>query len=82
MSLQERLNAYRAEFERKLPAEKLSIVHRATEDLRNSGILDRVIKVGDVIPEFVLLNQRGEKVSSAELHGRGPLVLTFYRGVW
>lgn len=82
MSLQERLDAYKASFQSKVPPDRLAIMHRATEDLRNSGILDRVIKVGAAIPEFVLPNQRGEKVSSADLHSRGPLVMTFYRGVW
>jgi len=38
--------------------------------------------VGAPIPEFTLPNARGEKVSSADLHSRGPLVMTFYRGVW
>jgi hypothetical protein len=39
MTLQERLNAHKAEFESKVPPEKLAIMHRATEDLRRSGIL-------------------------------------------
>ncbi len=82
MTLQERLDAYKADFQKKVPADKLAIMHRATEDLRQSGILERVIKVGAAIPEFVLPNQRGEKISSSALHSRGPLVLTFYRGVW
>jgi len=82
MKLQEKLDAYKAEFEKKTPPDKLAIMHRATEDLRKSGILDRVIKVGERMPEFVLPNVRGEKVSSAELLRRGPLVVTFYRGVW
>jgi len=82
MKLQEKLDAYKAEFEKKMPPEKLAIMHRATEDLRKSGISDGVIKVGERMPEFVLPNVRGEKVSSAELLRRGPLVVTFYRGVW
>jgi hypothetical protein len=82
MKLQEKLDAYKAEFESKTPPDKLAIMHRATEDLRKSGILDGVIKVGDRMPEFVLPNVRGGKVSSAELLRRGPLVVTFYRGVW
>jgi len=82
MTLQERMNAMRETFERTLSPEKRDIRHRATEDLRRSGILDRVIKVGAPIPEFTLPNARGEKVSSADLHSRGPLVMTFYRGVW
>jgi len=82
MTLQERMNAMKETFERTLSAEKRDTRHRATEDLRRSGILDRVIKVGAPIPEFTLPNARGEKVSSADLHSRGPLVMTFYRGVW
>ena len=82
MTLQERMNALKETFERKLPAEKSDIMHRATEDLERSGILDRVIKVGAPIPEFTMPNARGEKVSSAGLLSRGPLVMTFYRGVW
>src|ERR1700730_9285301 len=82
MTLQERMNAMKEKVERTLSAEKRDIRHRATEDLRRSGILDRVIKVGAPIPEFTLPNARGEKVSSADMHSRGPLVMTFYRGVW
>ena len=82
MTLQDRLDAYKAEFERKTPPEKLAIMHRATEDLRRSGILDRVIKVGDAIPEFTPSDYRGSPVSSTQLHSQGPLVLTYYRGVW
>src|SRR5258706_13321948 len=81
MTLQERMNAMKETFERTLSPEKRDIRYRATEDLRRSGILDRVIKVGAPIPEFTLPNARGEKVSSADLHSRGPLVMTFYRGV-
>ena len=82
MALQERLNTYKADFESKTPPEKLAIMHRATEDLRHSGILERVVKVGDRAPEFALPNLRGEKVDSVDLLRRGLLVVTFYRGVW
>lgn len=82
MSLQDRLDAYKAEFVKKVSPEKLAIMHRATEDLRRSGILDRILKAGDQAPEFSLLNTRGEKISSADLLRRGPLVVTFYRGLW
>jgi len=71
MTLQERMNAMKETFERTLSAEKRDIRHRATEDLRRSGILDRVIKVGAPIPEFTLPNARGEKVSSADLTAGG-----------
>jgi len=82
MKLQEKLDAFKTDFETKVPPEKLGIMHRATEDLRRSGILERAIKVGDRLPEFALPNLRGEQISSSELLRRGPLVITFYRGVW
>jgi hypothetical protein len=82
MSLQDTLDAYKAEFLKKVPADKVAIMHRATDDLRRSGILDRILKAGDKAPEFSLSNTRGEKVASADLLQRGPLVVTFYRGLW
>lgn len=82
MSLQEKLDAYKRDFEKKLPPEKLAIMHRATQDLHRSGIVDRVLKVGAAAPDFVLPNATGGKVSSADLRKTGPLVLTVYRGVW
>jgi len=82
MTLQERLDALKAQFESQVLPDKLAIMHRATEDLRRSGILDRVLKAGDAAPEFTLPNFRGEKISSPDLLRRGPLVVSFYRGVW
>lgn len=39
-------------------------------------------KVGDVIPEFSLINEKSESVSSKDLLKQGNLVLVFYRGAW
>ena len=39
---------------KRLPPERQAVMHRANEDLRASGILDRVIKVGDPLPAFSL----------------------------
>ena len=33
-------------------------------------------------PEFSLPDQRGQVVSLASLHARGPAILVFYRGAW
>ena len=46
MSLQEKLDAYKAGMVKKAPKEALEIMHRATEDLRNSATMDGVVKVG------------------------------------
>ena len=82
MNLKQRLEALRKASETRIPAEAQAIMHRATEDLRRSGILNRVVKVGQKAPTFELLNQRAERVSSEALLAKGPLVVSFYRGLW
>ena len=82
MSLAETLSATRASFERRIPADRRAIMHRATEDLRNSGILERIVKVGTKMPFFTLANHDGRLVSSDDLLAGGPLVLSFFRGSW
>ena len=82
MSLADKLAATRAASATRIPPDKAAIMDRATEDLRKSGILDRIVKVGAAMPSFELANHDGRRVSSAELLQRGPLVLSFFRGSW
>lgn len=82
MKLQEKLDAFRKNFEKKVPPEALEIMHRATEDLRNSGIMDRAVKVGDKAPDFTLRNTSGQEVSLSQMLSKGPVILSFYRGRW
>jgi hypothetical protein len=82
MSLAETLAAIRDASAKRIPAERAAVMHRATEELRTSGIMDGVIKIGDRLPAFALPNAYGQQVTSADLLAKGPLVLTFYRGSW
>ncbi|MFZ1426910.1 MAG: peroxiredoxin-like family protein [Geminicoccaceae bacterium] len=87
MTLQDRLDAFKADFEAgkppyNVPPAVIATMRRATAALIASGQADRVVKAGDVAPAFVLSDPDGRPVSSAELLAQGPLVLTFYRGVW
>lgn len=81
-TLNERLTRIRESFARSAPAEARAIMHRSTEDLRASGILDGIPAVGDALPAFELADTEGELVRSDDLLHEGPLVVTFYRGVW
>ena len=82
MKLQERLDALKKSFEAKAPKNVLDIMHRATEDLRSSGILERTVKVGDKAPDFSLRNTSGQRVTLTQVLSKGPVVLGFYRGRW
>lgn len=82
MKLQEWLDETKAGFERQAPAAALEVMHRATENLLKSGAMDTVLKPGDAMPEFELLNLQGEMIKSSQLLGDGKLVVGFYRGVW
>ena len=86
-SLQSRLDEFKKNFESgappyNAPREAIETTHRATAELKASGIEDRVLKVGDRAPEFTLFSQDHVEVSSANLLRQGPLVVSFFRGHW
>ena len=82
MTLAQTLEGIREASAKRIPPERAAIMHRATEELRTSGIMDRVVKIGDKLPAFALPNAYGREVRSADLLAKGPLVLTFFRGTW
>lgn len=83
MSLQNRLDAFKADFEgTKAPPEVVAIMHRSTAELAASGQAQRALAVGATLPAFTLSDSEDRAVSSADLLAKGPLVITFYRGVW
>ena len=69
MGLQDRLDTIREGSKTRVPPETRAVMQRNIEELRASGIMDRVARVG-------------QPVSLAALRAPGPLVLSFYRGRW
>jgi peroxiredoxin len=64
------------------PADKQAIMAKAIEDLRRSGLAERAVKSGQVMPSFTLPDVKRGVVSSQDLLKQGPLVVVFYRGGW
>ena len=60
----------------------IETMHRATTELRASGIEAQALKVGDRAPGFSLFNQDHVQVSSSDLLRQGSLVISFFRGHW
>jgi peroxiredoxin len=83
MSLQDRLDAFKADFEgRTAPPAVVQVMQRATAALIASGQAAQALQVGARAPEFALPDPAGQLIRSAELISQSPLVITFYRGVW
>ena len=87
MSLQAKLDAFKADFQAgkppyNVPPAAIETMLRATAELKASGLAERALKVGAVAPAFELKDADGTTVRSTELLMRGPLVVSFYRGVW
>lgn len=87
MSLQDKLDAFKADFEAgkppyNVPDSVIETMHRATAELIASGAAEKALKAGDKAPAFTLNDPDGQPVSSGDLLRQGPLVVTFYRGVW
>ncbi len=87
MSLQDKLDAFRTNFEAggppyNAPAFIHEPMHRATAELIASGLAGGALKVGDKAPAFTLKDPEGHPVASTDLLRHGPLVVTFYRGIW
>jgi peroxiredoxin len=82
-SLQDQLDRITQNTRALVQPERLAISEKATEDLFNTGIEDRILKAGSQAPAFTLEAALTHKpVNSADLLALGPLVVNFFRGRW
>ena len=81
-TLKERLDRIRDGFRNQAPPEALEVMDNAHRELVDSGIMDRIPRVGDKLAPFSLPDTEGNLVDSNKLMANGPLVVVFYRGVW
>jgi peroxiredoxin len=83
ISLQDRLDRITQNTRALVQPERLAVSEKATEDLFNTGIEDRILKAGAQAPAFILEDALTHKpVSSADLLALGPVVVNFFRGRW
>jgi peroxiredoxin len=65
-----------------VPAEAQAVHARVIAQLKAQGLAANSLAVGAKAPAFSLPDHNGKLVSSAELLGRGRLVVCFLRGRW
>jgi peroxiredoxin len=83
VSLQDQLDRITQNTRALVQPERLAVSEKATEDLFNTGIEDRILKAGAEAPAFTLEDALTQNpVSSADLLALGPLVVNFFRGRW
>jgi hypothetical protein len=82
MALQEKLDAMREASKARIPPDVRAVMQQSVDELRASGIANRIVRVGQPAPDFTLPNAAGLLVGLKELIAQGPLVLSFYRGRW
>ena len=80
MSLKDKLDEIRAKGRQ--DATLKAAVDTLVDQLRRAESDTNALKVGDAMPPFVLPSAEGRLVASDELLGRGPLVVSFFRGDW
>jgi hypothetical protein len=80
MSLQAKLDSFRANFESDQNL-KTSLDNEALW-VKNTGVEERALKAGQRAPDFELADMAGNDITLEQLCADGPLVLIFYRGLW
>ena len=65
-----------------LPQDKLAVFNADANQLAKNHPSPLKLVKGDKAPLFSLPNAQGKSINIEELLKQGPVVLTFYRGVW
>ncbi|MGX1104297.1 MULTISPECIES: peroxiredoxin-like family protein [Bradyrhizobium] len=80
-SLRERLEAYAAAGRDIFPAYS-DAVDRLVERLKQNGGGNNAPRPGDMMPPFMLPDERGQLVTLPALLRQGPVIAMFFRGHW
>ena len=82
LSLRQRLDERRELMRQYVPAASQEVNRRAVEELRQSGIAQRILQAGQAAPDFELPDHNGNPIALAFLLARGPVIAVFFRGRW
>ena len=82
MGLTEEINDLKQQLGKDIPREILEEIGQFIQGLVETGIEKTRCQAGDKVPSFNLPNVSGKMVSPGDILAKGPMVLSFYRGVW
>lgn len=81
-TLQEELNQIIEAFYEVVGEDGLRKYQEDAESMYHRQIAEGALGVPHAAPDFVLVDQDGEKMSLSSLREKGPVVVQFYRGAW
>jgi peroxiredoxin len=81
-SLRDRIGELTARLAQQAPPEVIGTIGAELRKLAETGIASRALSAGDRAPNFTLPDAHGGQTSLASLLGKGPAIVTFYRGSW
>ena len=71
MSLQEQLDAFKANFKTQAPEDAFKAFARSTQELIDSGQADAAVKAGETMPDFILTDANRNEVALKDLLAKG-----------
>lgn len=80
-SLKDQIQQFQEANAGQMPQEIVALIGRVINELRDSGVA-KGLSVGEKAPNFTLRDALGNDVELYKELGKGPVVLTFYRGQW
>jgi peroxiredoxin len=81
-TLQEEIEAFKADAAKRFDAERSAVYAKAQEHIEGSGVAERALREGDKAPMFELPDAHGNIVNFADVLAAGPAIVCFYRGAW
>lgn len=80
--LAKQIEQFNNELATQVPQEVLEAFGKSIEDLQKKKIEEKSIKLGEIMPEFLLPNVKNEIINSNEILKNGKMIIAFYRGSW
>lgn len=82
MSLNKQIQQFIHTLRETLPPELNTLIEQGAGEISSLPIVEKALKIGEKAPNFTLKNYDGATRSLSDYLKNGPLVLTFYRGLW
>lgn len=80
--LAKQIEQFNNELATQVPQQVLEAFGKSIEDLQKKKIEEKSIKLGEIMPEFLLPNVKNEIINSNEILKNGKMIIAFYRGSW